>query len=702
MMTAQHVQENFFPNGCFTSFEKHKPLSTVEFEQHTDYLRSWIARWSRIERFAFIDKLLSMCEKEQVQFLWTVLQPAFHRDLVYNSLFKTKLLKTSFQSVSIPVSREIHGRAGYLRSKGEKVPLVKSAILRNEDEVRNWTTSSILPIVDKTVPTNKSRCFIKKRNIIRGVWRSHTGARDVCFPGIRKHHGRGVFCVKSAPPCVGGQLTNHMIRRHMQTSGVEIRGNTLNKNTMDLCNRNVVNKKLQKENGKPSHDASMSTAVKWFAKHSNVWEKNEFLRIFLEVLEPVELIYISGLMTVRQYKDFISLLPRHLSRQILSHLTVEELGLASQVCRTWNENASDDIIWKEKCAYTYVGVPLTNSKHWKTIYKESRELQTNWTRGRCTFKELSGHSKRVLSVSSYENLVASGGYDKTIKIWDSRTGTLIQSLTGHSKGVWCLNFLSKTLLISGSHDASIRVWNLRTGMCVRLLLSHRGPVWNLQRKDEILVSGSGDKTAKVWNIRKCQLLQTLIGHNASVLCVDIDNENRRVFTGSGDQMIRMWDMQTGTCLKRFREVIMNEGQGSAVTGLSYNQGFLVCAVGNRVLLLDIENNEQIKTFWGHEGRVEDVKLRIQNVRGKMERGLIYSAGKDGLIKYWDLVKGSCLRTLGDREACVNGIFVSDTQIICACDDSSIKVWNFLFNNKKVNQNEENAKRKRYKKSQLFI
>ena len=37
-------------------------------------------------------------------------------------------------------------------------------------------------------------------------------------------------------------------------------------------------------------------------------------------------------------------------------------------------------------------------------------------------------------------------------------------------------------------------------------------------------------------------------------------------------------------------------------------------------------------------RVEDVKLRIQNVRGKMERGLIYSAGKDGLIKYWDLVK----------------------------------------------------------------
>lgn len=57
-MTAQHVQENFFPNGCFTSFEKHKPLSTVEFEQHTDYLRSWIARWSRIE----VDVSISLFE----------------------------------------------------------------------------------------------------------------------------------------------------------------------------------------------------------------------------------------------------------------------------------------------------------------------------------------------------------------------------------------------------------------------------------------------------------------------------------------------------------------------------------------------------------------------------------------------------------------------------------------------------------------
>lgn len=42
--------------------------------------------------------------------------------------------------------------------------------------------------------------------------------------------------------------------------------------------------------------------------------------------------------------------------------------------------------------------------------------------------------------------------------------------------------------------------------------------------------------AKVWNIRQCRLLQTLTGHNSSVFCVDIDEENNRMFTGSADHV----------------------------------------------------------------------------------------------------------------------------------------------------------------------
>jgi hypothetical protein len=64
------------------------------------------------------------------------------------------------------------------------------------------------------------------------------------------------------------------------------------------------------------------------------------------------------------------------------------------VCRAWNKVANDEILWKEKCGGIYIGIPLTKSKHWKTVYKESLELQQHWTDGRCTLMELNGHTKR--------------------------------------------------------------------------------------------------------------------------------------------------------------------------------------------------------------------------------------------------------------------------------------------------------------------
>ena len=35
-------------------------------------------------------------------------------------------------------------------------------------------------------------------------------------------------------------------------------------------------------------------------------------------------------------------------------------------------------------------------------------------------------------------------------------------------------------------------------------------------------------------------------------------------------------------------------------------------------------------------RIESIQLRFMMVNGKREGGLIVSAGKDGLIKYWDI------------------------------------------------------------------
>jgi WD40 repeat protein len=111
---------------------------------------------------------------------------------------------------------------------------------------------------------------------------------------------------------------------------------------------------------------------------------------------------------------------------------------------------------------------------------------------------------------------------------------LKRTFHGHLKGVWCLRFITKNLLCSGSYDCSLKIWNLVNGTCSRTLYSHTGPVWAICTFDKYLVSASKDKTAKVWDISCCTVKFTLV-HKEPVYCVDIQDDT--VVTGSGNDVL---------------------------------------------------------------------------------------------------------------------------------------------------------------------
>ena len=61
-------------------------------------------------------------------------------------------------------------------------------------------------------------------------------------------------------------------------------------------------------------------------------------------------------------------------------------------------------------------------------------------------------------------LAASGGYDKTARVWDVATGKELCRFEGHSEAVHCLTFTPDSRqVLSGGYDHHLWLWDARTG-----------------------------------------------------------------------------------------------------------------------------------------------------------------------------------------------------------------------------------------------
>ncbi len=92
----------------------------------------------------------------------------------------------------------------------------------------------------------------------------------------------------------------------------------------------------------------------------------------------------------------------------------------------------------------------------------------------------SGHTDGVLTSAFSPNskLIATGGRDNAIRIWDVKTGRLIRTMFGHTDPVRSLNFNSDgTQLVSGGMDDLVIIWDIATGNQIQKFINTFDTVW---------------------------------------------------------------------------------------------------------------------------------------------------------------------------------------------------------------------------------
>ncbi|KAE8224575.1 hypothetical protein CF319_g2557 [Tilletia indica] len=153
------------------------------------------------------------------------------------------------------------------------------------------------------------------------------------------------------------------------------------------------------------------------------------------------------------------------------------------------------------------GLPLPSE--WELLVKKLVRRERNWAKGVAQkVQYMEGHTGFVTSMKlKGRKTLVTGSYDETIRVWDMHTGVCTKVLK--AKAIACLDFLlpsadgsSGAILCAGLYDTGrVMVWDMKTWTLLQTLSGHNRGIRNVALSEDVLVSVGQDKAIVVWDWR---------------------------------------------------------------------------------------------------------------------------------------------------------------------------------------------------------
>lgn len=277
---------------------------------------------------------------------------------------------------------------------------------------------------------------------------------------------------------------------------------------------------------------------------------------------------------------------------------------------------------------------------------------------------LKGHDDHVITCLQFNpqsNIIVSGSDDNTLRVWSSVNGRCLQTLSGHTGGVWCSQLSVDNVVISGSTDRSLKIWDALSGECKHTLVGHTSTVRCMALHGNQVVSGSRDRSLRIWDITTGRCCHQLTGHTDAVRCVQFNGEI--VVSGAYDFLVKVWDAKTETCLYTL------EGHTNRVYSLQFDGKNIVSgSLDTSIKVWSAETGKLKHTLVGHQSLTSGMQLK---------GSVLVSGNADSTVKIWDINTGDCLQTLAGPNkhlSAVTCLQFNSNFVITSSDDGTVKLW----------------------------
>lgn len=172
---------------------------------------------------------------------------------------------------------------------------------------------------------------------------------------------------------------------------------------------------------------------------------------------------------------------------------------------------------------------------------------------RSLIREFSGHSDLLSDavVSPDGRLLATGGYDRALKLWDIESGACFRTNTVHNGPIFSLAFdPSGRVLASASADQTVKLWRVTDGVRLDTLNQAQAELNRVlftPDGSQILAAGA-DRRIYQWRFVSTNSpglnpwMASRFAHEAAVTALAISSDGHLLVSAGGDRTLKLWSL----------------------------------------------------------------------------------------------------------------------------------------------------------------